>query len=202
MIKRYFPVLAYFNLPNAITLTGLVMGMVNIYLIMTGQFRLYYLLHYIISVMDSLDGFIAKKLNRITELGSELDSLCDAINFALVPALFAIGLCGFSLPIAFGSAVYVTCGILRLGYYNITSEGKDTDGFIGVPTTIATMFSMVFTWFFGYLVPSLSFLVMPALLLMALLMIARFRTPGTNFARGLFVLIGFVFLILALVLRR
>jgi CDP-diacylglycerol--serine O-phosphatidyltransferase len=167
---------------------------------MAGRFRTFYILYFLVSCMDSLDGFAAKKLNQCTELGGELDSLCDGINFTLVPALFAIGLCGLSLPIVIGASAFAVCGILRLGYYNIITD--DAGGFVGVPTTIASMFAMVFTWLFGYLWPSLMSLVTPALLLMALLMISRIRIRGGNFARIFFAFVGFGFLIMGLVFHK
>ncbi len=200
MVKRYFPVLEFFNVPNAITLTGLVMGMMNIYLIMSGNFRTFYLLYFLVSCMDSLDGFAAKKLKQCTELGEELDSLCDGINFTLVPALFAIGLAGFKLPIIIGSAAFVMCGILRLGYYNMMSE--ETNGFIGLPTTIASMFSLLFTWLFSYLMPNLLYLVCPAMLILSLLMISKIRMQGSNFLRVLFAVIGLGFLLMGLILHK
>ena len=200
MVKRYFPVLEYFNVPNAITLTGLVMGMMNIYLIMTGNFKTFYLLYFLVSCMDSLDGFAAKMLNQRTELGEELDSLCDGINFTLVPALFAIGMAGFTLPIIVGSAAFVVCGILRLGYYNMMSE--EVGGFIGLPTTIASMFSLLFTWLFAYLLPDVSILVCVSMLLLSLLMISRIRLKGSNFFRILFAVIGLGFLVMGLIVQK
>ena len=86
MVKRNFPVLALMNIPNFITLTGLFLGVLNIYFIIEHKVLLFYISVLMVSIMDTLDGFAAKKLDRLSPLGAELDSLCDTFNILEVKA--------------------------------------------------------------------------------------------------------------------
>ena len=38
-------------------------------------------------VFDSLDGWVARRLRTSTEIGAQLDSLCDAVTFGVVPGV-------------------------------------------------------------------------------------------------------------------
>lgn len=198
MIKKYFPALQYLNVPNSITLTALMLGLCNICFIVMGWWKAFYISFLLVSCMDSLDGFAAKALNQCTPIGEELDSLCDGVNFVLVPALFAICVAGLHPMVIACAAPFCVGGILRLAYYNLRPE--EEEGFVGVPTTIASMFAALFTWLFGLMFPRLWGLIGPALVLLGALMVCRKRFYGTNFLRVLFGVIGLGFVIAGLCL--
>ena len=90
-IKKAFPVMEHMNVPNTITITGLVLGMLNIFFIVQGKYQLFYLCALLAGVMDSLDGFAAKRLNQYSELGEQLD--CTALEPRLricVPSILLV----------------------------------------------------------------------------------------------------------------
>ena len=89
-IQKVFPVMEHMNIPNTITIAGPILGMLNIFFIVQEHYHLYYICALLAGIMDTLDGFAAKRLNQYSELGEQLDSLCDGINFVLVPAVFAV----------------------------------------------------------------------------------------------------------------
>lgn len=202
-IKNAFPVMEHMNVPNAITITGLVLGMLNIFFIVQENYVLYYICALLVGVMDSLDGFAAKRLNQFSELGEQLDSLCDGINFVLVPAIFAVVRMDMRLGTMICAGVYCACGILRLGYFNILLEEKSEDKvFVGVPTTIAAMFVQVLVWMCTALWPRLRIAVPTVMLTFGLLMISRLKFKASNFGRVFFAIIGAGFLVAALILGR
>lgn len=83
---------------------------------------------YFAVIADGLDGWIASKTER-GKLGKELDSLADAISFAVFPA-FLIAL---KHPELFAlSSLLVAFSILRLARFNVLA----VQDFIGVPTTV------------------------------------------------------------------
>ena len=185
-IKKAFPVMEHMNVPNTITITGLVLGMLNIFFIVQGKYQLFYLCALLAGVMDSLDGFAAKRLNQYSELGEQLDSLCDGINFVLVPAIFA-----------------ATRMEMRLGYFNILLEEKTEEKvFVGVPTTIAAMFVQVLVWVCTALEPRLRICVPSILLVFGLLMISRLKFKATNFGRVFFAIVGLAFMIVAMIIGK
>lgn len=198
MIKKYFPALQYLNVPNSITLTGLMLGLCNICFIILGMWKAFYVSFLLVSCMDSLDGFAAKRLHQQTPIGEELDSLCDGVNFVLVPALFAICVARLHPAVIACGAVFCVGGILRLAYYNLMPE--EEEGFVGVPTTIASMFAALFAWLFGLIFPHLWGLIGPSLVLLGALMVCKKRFYGTNFLRVLFGVIGLLFVIAGLCL--
>ena len=90
------------------------------------------------ALMDGLDGRIARYMKVTSELGTQLDSLCDAISFCLAPSLLlyfwqlhTVGSLGF-----IACATFSLAGILRLARFNITSQ-QQTIYSIGVTTTVA-----------------------------------------------------------------
>ena len=154
-------------------------------------------------IMDTLDGFAAKKLDRLSPLGAELDSLCDGINFVLVPAIYAIVRMHMGIGTVIGAGVYCICGILRLGYYNmLIEENGEEKIFVGVPTTIASMFVLVAVWFLTVVCPQLRIAVPSVLVFCGLLMICRLEFHGTNRSRVWWALAGLGFMIAAVVIGR
>jgi CDP-diacylglycerol--serine O-phosphatidyltransferase len=72
-------------------------------------------------VCDVLDGFAARRLNRHSPLGGDLDSLADIVSFGVAPAAlgFTLGLRG--LWDALVLIYFVVCGISRLARFNVTT---------------------------------------------------------------------------------
>ena len=65
------------NLPNCITLGRLFTVPVAIYLLMQSAYLASFLLFVLAGVSDALDGYIAKRFNRVTQLGAILDPIAD-----------------------------------------------------------------------------------------------------------------------------
>lgn len=89
-------------------------------------------------LFDSIDGWVARKTDRIDEyeFGKNIDSLSDIVSFGVAPAVF---LYTFSLanapyleiPTAAVSLFIVVCGVLRLTRYNVISN--HVKSFVGFP---------------------------------------------------------------------
>ena len=65
------------NIPNAISLGRLLAVPVTIWLIITGQLQSAFWVFVAAGVSDAVDGFVAKRFDRITGLGRYLDPLAD-----------------------------------------------------------------------------------------------------------------------------
>jgi len=92
------------------------------------------------TLMDMLDGRIARKLGVSSNLGMELDSLCDAVSFCLAPTIIIyswraseLGMVGLA-----ALAIYLCCGLLRLARFNVTNTQQHFY-FSGLPTPIAAL---------------------------------------------------------------
>jgi CDP-diacylglycerol--serine O-phosphatidyltransferase len=147
-------------LPTALTLGNAVSGVAALielakayYATMTGDGAEFYvrisyaaLLIGAGMLFDALDGKVARMTATTGRFGAELDSLCDAITFGVVPALmirvggdFFFASYNFDTKILWGvSGLYACCAILRLARYNVETDEEDTHGsFQGLPSPAA-----------------------------------------------------------------
>ena len=71
------------------------------------------------AVLDGIDGGIARALNAQSRMGAEIDSLADAVNFGVAPALvvYVTMLQGSQVGWIF-VLVYAVCVVLRLARFN------------------------------------------------------------------------------------
>lgn len=128
-------------LPNVFTLSNALFGFCSITFAAYGDMiaAAYFIL--LGALMDALDGRIARFARVTSELGLQLDSLCDGISFCLAPAVLVYlwqlrhvwGL-GFA-----ACALFLLAGLLRLAKFNLT-HAQQSIQFCGVPTTIAGCF--------------------------------------------------------------
>lgn len=124
------------SIPNIFTLVNLSLGIISIFYVFNENYYLSAELIILAGFMDRFDGKIARKLNATSEMGKELDSLCDLISFGLAPTVLVwrTNLLGLGLVGGIISIVYTMAGSLRLAKYNTT---EFTGTYYGVPITMA-----------------------------------------------------------------
>lgn len=157
---------------------------------------------------DAFDGMVAKtRKNRTNDdkaFGIQIDSLCDMVSFGIAPIMIGIGMGMTRWYYVIIYAMFVLCGLIRLGYYNV-SEGNrlysgeegPRDAYEGLPITNASLAMPVF-----YLIATMfdstgnlgltahqaliveSVIMMVGYGLCAFLFIFKFRMPKAH-ARGL-----------------
>ncbi|MDQ0216715.1 CDP-diacylglycerol--serine O-phosphatidyltransferase [Oikeobacillus pervagus] len=121
---------------NVLTLGNLTLGAFSIIMGIKGQFHLSLLLIFVAALADRFDGMVARKLNIESELGRQLDSMCDIISFGVAPALLLYQgvLHQFGFPGIFFTIFFIACGAFRLARFNIT---ENNGYFQGLPITAA-----------------------------------------------------------------
>ncbi len=145
-------------IPNLITLTAICAGLSAIRFAFDNNFQLAMIAVLVAAILDGIDGRVARALKATSQFGAELDSLADAINFGVVPALILyiwdlknLGNLGW-----LACLVYVIAVVLRLARFNVM-DLKSSDiftqtihtasitpltpraYFIGVPAPIAAI---------------------------------------------------------------
>ncbi|POR00853.1 hypothetical protein AU468_09400 [Alkalispirochaeta sphaeroplastigenens] len=123
-------------IPNTLTLGNLLLGTTGILLCLKGfDCRLGAACILGAALMDSLDGWSARRLKAESTLGKELDSLSDLVSFGVAPVAM---LCAqqnspmeIFLPL---SLLFVGSSAYRLARYNTRPSAP---GFSGLPTTAA-----------------------------------------------------------------
>jgi CDP-diacylglycerol--serine O-phosphatidyltransferase len=92
----------------------------------------------IAAVLDGLDGRVARLTRTTSEFGGQLDSLADAISFAVAPSMLAFSI-GIAALDRLGWAVcflFASCGVIRLARFN-AAPSRSPKFFIGLPIPAA-----------------------------------------------------------------
>ena len=131
---------SFFAISDGISLMNMLCGFISILLAINHYFELSAILMIIAIMFDSVDGWVARKINRNDKLkfGQNIDSLSDAISFGAAPAVFLYPISStiphnLSILPAIISLLIVACGVLRLTRYNAIADYIQTHDFIGFP---------------------------------------------------------------------
>ncbi|MGX8795929.1 CDP-diacylglycerol--serine O-phosphatidyltransferase [Fusibacter sp. JL298sf-3] len=154
------------KIPNGLTLANLCLGVASIMLITENNGTAWPAVFILIaSVLDTLDGKLARSLNAQSQLGKELDSLCDLVTFGVAPAvmLWHSALSSFDSRFAVVVLLYVASGAYRLARYNAS---EDCTVFSGMPITCGGILLAL------YYLTSYRYDALPTALLMGVLAVA------------------------------
>jgi CDP-diacylglycerol---serine O-phosphatidyltransferase len=173
-------------LPNFLTVAALCAGLTAIRFAITGDFGIAAGLIVLSAVLDGLDGRLARLLKSESEIGAELDSLGDFVNFGVAPGIMLYLWALHEMPRAgwIVALIYICCCLLRLARFNVISRAPETeDGnhFQGVPSPAGALLAMLPLFLANVMDNTIS---IPAPLVAAwmvgvgLLMIGRFKTPS------------------------
>lgn len=129
-------------IPNAATMSSLVLGIAAIMLLDEQHFVMAALFILIGAILDVMDGQLAARLNAMTDIGKQLDSLADMITFGVAPTMLVYHLMlmvGVLEPIAVASSLtFAMAGAFRLARFN-TLPSNRAAYFIGMPIPLASL---------------------------------------------------------------
>ena len=126
-------------LPSAMTVLSICAGLTSIRFALQHQPVPAMALIVAAAILDGLDGRVARMLDAQTRIGAEIDSLADAVNFGVAPALVLY--VSMLSKWAVGWVVvllYAVCVVLRLARYNAlqddgTQPAYAHEFFVGMP---------------------------------------------------------------------
>lgn len=198
-------------LPNFVTVGALCAGLTAVRFATEGLFGMAVGLIIAAAIMDGLDGRIARLLKSESEIGAELDSLCDFVNFGVAPALvlYLWALQDMRAEGWIAALVYTVACLLRLARFNVGARATDTDSssFQGVPSPAGAMLVLLPIFmvkaFDLTLPPEVTWAVALWMAAVGALMVGRFPTPsfkriGVYPEAVSFIVLGFVVLMAAL----
>lgn len=154
-------------------------------------------------VCDMFDGAVArccKRTEQEKEFGIQLDSLSDTVAFVAFPACMLIRMTDFHIVGLLIAALYVFTGIMRLGWFNITTE---TSGGIysGLPVTFSAVIFPAFYLILSFLKLSFNDIIFQVVFaLVAILFVTNFKTKKIGIKKLSFLLIPAVIAVVALIL--
>ncbi len=137
------------QLPNAITCLNVLSGTIAIIMAARGTvpcgpltgLEWAYVFIGIAAVADFCDGLAARLLHAYSNLGKELDSLCDLVSFGVAPAMithYALEAAGAHQWVTWLPVLIPVFAALRLAKFNI--DTRQTTSFLGLPVPANAIF--------------------------------------------------------------
>jgi len=172
-------------LPNVMTIAAICIGLSAIRFGVQGDYKLAVQMILAAGVLDGLDGKLARRLGSDSDMGAELDSLADFLNFGVAPPLIVYY---WALQDIKGLAwiavlVFAICCVLRLARFNVGNKSEtlncESAYFEGVPApagALLVMLPMYLSFAFTNTPLLPDFLICGYMIFAGLLMISRVPT--------------------------
>lgn len=151
-VLRYAP-------PNLVTILAVFMGLMSLVLAHEQRFVAAAWMIVWATLLDRVDGAVARVLRATSDFGVQMDSLADLVNFGVAPAFLIYSALSSVEGLGYGSGggrtlLLLACGLwvaantLRLARFNVLQEEPQPGQirvFFGLPTTYAA--GLVAIWF-------------------------------------------------------
>jgi len=197
------PSMIYFvkDLPNILSLAGLLCALIGIYFAITGVFNLAIVGILWAVLFDWADGIVARQMSSRTDkhraFGPQLDSLIDIVSFGVFPAIFLLSYGRYSPWFLPGAFLIVGTSAIRLSYFNVfgmidktTYKGLALDN-----NVIILSFLFLFEGFFKHTVFAIIlYIILIVMLIFNLAPIKTYKFSG----RWFYVLIFYVIVMTAI----
>jgi CDP-diacylglycerol--serine O-phosphatidyltransferase len=177
--------------PNAITLLALCSGVTAIRMATEDRFELAVAAIILATLLDALDGRVARLLKGTSRFGAELDSLADFVNFGVAPAI-TLYLWSLQSLKSLGWIVCLAlavCCAARLARFNVALDDPDKPAwsmnfFTGVPAPAGACLALLpmYLGFLGFVDgPAMSHAILLYTGFVGFLMVSRIHTfSGKN----------------------
>lgn len=133
MIKKY--------IPDAVTAMNIVCGILGVVFAFKGKVDIAFPLMLAAAVFDFCDGLCARALDAYSDLGKELDSLCDLVSFGVLPSVLLYNLMktsSFSESwLCYVPLLITVFSALRLAKFNV--DERQHSSFLGLATPPCAM---------------------------------------------------------------
>ncbi|KAA1431681.1 CDP-diacylglycerol--serine O-phosphatidyltransferase [Mycolicibacter arupensis] len=126
-------------LPSSMTVLAICAGLTSIKYALDGQPHLAMALIAAAAILDGLDGRVARILDAESRMGAEIDSLADAVDFGVAPAVVIYVTLLSTQPAGWIVVLlYAVCVVLRLARFNTllddaTQPAYTREFFVGMP---------------------------------------------------------------------
>lgn len=136
--------------PSLITLSSMCFGVYAMVQSIQGNFYNAGIAIFLSTILDGLDGRVARMTKTTSLFGAELDSLADMVAFGVAPALIVFNW-GLNYMGVWGwgaSFIYCACAAIRLARFNTNSSGNNKF-FLGLPSPSAAALVVGFVFIAG-----------------------------------------------------
>lgn len=166
---------------GVVSALALLAAWLAIALLLDGDVKYSVLFAILAFILDSIDGYVARKTNKVSELGRQLDSMIDLVGYSLYAALLTyLELLPGWEGILVGYAI-ILFGILRLIKFNIDGYAEEGSvhyyrGVVVCHLSLATIIFLILSTQFE--IPS--FVIALVLMLLSVLQISNIKTRKTG----------------------
>ena len=129
-----------------LTYLAVAFGIVGMFLALEVSIEYALICLIIAGILDLFDGVVARKMKRTEnqkKFGVQIDSLCDVINFLVLPIIIFLGLEINNWYEICVLIVFVLAGVTRLAHFNVMVENINKDNPIkyyeGLPVTYISL---------------------------------------------------------------
>lgn len=169
------------DLPNIVSLLGLLFAVLGIYFAIEGYFLASIISALWAVLFDWFDGIVARKMKSRTKeqgiFGAQLDSMIDIVSFGILPAILLLSYGNYSVWFIPGVFIIIAVSAIRLSYFNIYGL-IDSKTYKGMPldnNVLILAFVFLFQSFFNH--TDFSIIIYVILMVLSALNLASVRTP-------------------------
>jgi len=186
------------DLPNIVTLAGLLCAVIGIYYAISGNFPAAVIGLIWAVLFDWSDGMIARRMKGRTDeykaFGKQLDSLIDIVSFGVLPAILLLSYGEFSPLFLPGAFAIVAASAIRLSYFNVFGMIDDST-YMGLAVDnggIILAFVFLFDSIFSH--TTFSIIIYASCVIIAVLYVAPIRTPKFT-GKWFYILVMYTFIL-------
>lgn len=174
-----------YTLPNLLTLSSILLTFMACYFAGQGNVPLAMLLLIAVGFVDSVDGAVARRMNKDQDqatkaFGAVMDNGVDLVNFSFGP-IFVAYAAGLTAPVDWLIYFFfAACLVMRLAHFEMYGKEKRGSGefFTGMPSTMSVLILPVVFAVAGALPsPAADFLILASFVVMGLLFIVNVQMP-------------------------
>ncbi|PIR73530.1 MAG: hypothetical protein COU40_02205 [Candidatus Moranbacteria bacterium CG10_big_fil_rev_8_21_14_0_10_35_21] len=181
-IKEHLSILKKLSVADIISLSAILPTVTGYYFILDGKPNQAIIAASFAFFLDTLDGYVARKLKIESEFGRQLDSFVDALNYLTFTSIFTLNFLSFNKAITIVSVfIMISAGILRLSRFNLAGLVKDNNEqyYIGLPVPFAQLSVIVLFISSSLLFPEIIYFTPLIIILTSFLMISniKFKKP-------------------------
>lgn len=136
-------------IPSSLTILAICAGLTAMRSATTGDIDAAMGLLVAAAFLDGIDGRVARLMGATSRIGAEIDSLADAINFGVVPAMIVYFFLLDGQDLGWALALIYCCAIvLRLARFNTLLDDDEApaytrDFFVGIPAPAAAICALL-----------------------------------------------------------
>jgi len=144
-----------FDIPNILSLSGLLCTLCAIYFIITGNYSAAMIGMIWAVAFDWADGLVARRMKGRTgsdsRFGGQLDLLIDIVSYGVTPAILLLSYGKFDPVFLPGAFLMLTAGVIRLSYFSTfgLADGSKYTGLAIDNNNIALVFIFLFEGMVG-----------------------------------------------------